>query len=576
MSKWFSNNKMLIYGVVGLLLVLLIVSLGFVFLDKSTFKQPQQNVKFKNIQYKDPATNKIRALKIPAHYPERLYKVQCPKGICPMLGRGYDLRKINLKDPTKIPAGKQVFLSTKMNILTNPNCFEYNIGTQSLDVNSTLSKNTTDTIKNITAEFSANASLPIDTMIAKATVDATTSSNSLKSTNIQTASLSISSVDGDVTFLDETNRKCRSSALNTYIINDFYKLYYSAVQDPGLESSWNEFENFFKRWGTHIVVKVVYGSKIEVWNSLEGVNTDISKQIKTKACMSLESNKKPLEGFQYQGAPAAPVAAKPVVPDAPDGPVSPAEPKPALKQEDISLSTCAGITNEDRRKSSSLNTQDKKYIVGGGRKQRNALVNFVDMNTNGSDAIAFLNSSEDGNTAIGYRFEPIWDVMYSILATKCENGEDPYCDGNKGVTQRCINLQFAFMREAIACPMEKTDKGVIYQEIQARWQPGGFYLYGCYQRNTGCNTNSECKYWNARCYAMGNEMFERGPEYNVEYSNPTDKKQYRSQIRGADNWKSYSDASSNTCQYKAGTGCLCKSGYGSVLPNRFIWTQKWN
>jgi hypothetical protein len=537
------KSSLLIMVAIFLLIAGVIAAIVVVNLNFSSFRQ--ENTKYKNINIKLPGDNKERNLKIPAHYPARLYNTQCPKGLCPMLGKGYDTRGINLNDATKIPPGKQVFIASKLNLLTNQKCFIYDkLGTVKHD--STTTKDTSETIKHFANETSASINLPIDTVLIKATADATTKQDSSKSSDIQTASIKFESQDGQVEFVDSDT--CRTNNINPSLVKDFFNLPIN-IQNPDSITSWVKYEQFFKKWGTHVVVKIIFGSRMEVWDSMTGNTSDITNTLLAKVCASIVRKKPP---------PAA----------APDAVVTTPPP-----DSNLSIQACNTTTKTDQEKASKLDTKHSVIVLGGEKTARNRLATFKDMATDGANVTAFLDSSEDANQASGYFFTPIWEIITNVFASKC-NTDKKFCDTNNQISQRITNMKFSFVFKAIDCPTLRSSDGTIYQQIRSiPSEDGGPTTYGCWSKGLGCTNDSGCKYsWTwGTCYALGPNVFQQDKEYKMSYD--TNNPQYRSKPRTDfyGDW-SWSDAVRNTCKYKG--GCKCIGPKGSLLQDRFIWKQE--
>ena len=93
--------------------------------------------------------------------------------------------------------------------------------------------------------------------------------------NVKTQSVSSGSVDVSGTSINiwtyvastTSDPKCyngSSSQLHRDLIKQLDSLP-SKIEKPDLESSWIQYENFLKTYGTHLVSKVNYGAKITQW-----------------------------------------------------------------------------------------------------------------------------------------------------------------------------------------------------------------------------------------------------------------------------------------------------------------------
>lgn len=481
-------------------------------------------------------------------YPDKLTNIQCPGGVCGILGKGYDLRQLNIKSPENFPPGKEIFLNSALNITNNNKCFQYN------PINKlSTSENTTSTVSELVSNMSnqttGSLGLPIDFATFRATADATVKQSISVNTDLKTASIDIKNEDGSIEFLDSGD--CRTKNINPLLLYDFMNLPVT-VDQPNNNISWSAYTSFFQKWGTHVATKIIFGSKIEIWESIISNDTSITKYLGAKACLDANitiptlakaANMK-FYGTTTQDCPCA------------------TTPKP-----DVNINFCNNYTSDDLSKAKNLNSNSNLIVMGGNKDARNKLYNKKVGTASQEDILAFLSSSSDSNQGIGFVFEPLWKLISLILLSKCYNGENKYCDTNNTLTQRLINMEASYIFNTIDCRKKTTTNNIVYQDFVGL-KVGNITKYKCWAGKEGCRTSDDCRYnWGkAGCISYGPSALQQGELYPFS-QNPTP--QYKTTIKLQDDGKGLFDGINKSC--KGPVPCKCTSYDG--LPDRYIWEQ---
>lgn len=492
-------------------------------------------------------------------YPSKLITNQCPSGRCPVLGKGFDLRTLDVNSPSKFPPGKEVFSTDKMNIINNSKCFNY-VSIDSLTNSDSTVHNVQELVSKMANETTGSLGFPIDFATFKATADATVKQNLTASTDLQASSLNIKSEDGSIEFMEYG--KCRTESLNPLLITDFMSLP-TKITEPSSVTAWSFYNSFFSRWGTHVATKVIFGSKIEIWNSIISKDTNITKYLGVKNCLDTNVALPPVlpaKAIFYA------VSSDPVCDCSNTTTPNPSTTKPPAV---INLSACNNFTQEDINTARNLDSKSNSFIAGGSSALRNQLFDKKIGSIPREDIIAFLESSPQSNQGIGFVFEPLWKLIPSIFLARCYGGETRFCDNsNYDIAQRLVNMEAAFIFNTIGCAKLTTNNGIIYQDFVGI-KSGPITRYKCWAAGEGCkNSDSDCHYsWGrAGCVTYGNSALEKGDVFPL--SSP-DNIQYRTKVRADPDSAGLNVGINKVCV--GPVPCKCKGQTG--LQDRYIWEQ---
>jgi hypothetical protein len=475
-------------------------------------------------------SNKPKLLKAEESYPENLTKIQCPGGICPGLGAGFDLRKKNINDPSQFLSGKKpIFKNT--NIKDNK-CFLYH-KEQKTEPSNNYTKNTRELLRAIATSNELSASAPIETVTLAATANAATRSSVTENENIQTTELSIVDRFGSVSFLE--NIECRFDNLTDDFKSEIETLSNISITKPSESNSWIAFSSFFEKYGTHVMTQIVFGSKLQFWESIINSTTDSQNILQIKACLKAHEN------------------------------IS-----------NISAGVCSGYSKDEIDKANKTSTNSRAYILGGGDEIRKKISNLYLNGKSASqeDIDEFLKTSNESNQAVGYIFVPIWKLILSMYIGVCVDnylknvgGKSTSCK----ITQLAINLEAAFAFNSIKCEKLSTGYGKIYQEFREIKTDNPLKEYQCFAAKTGCTNDDDCNYnWdtkaNTGCIAYGAGTLEKGDEYEMNPGN------YRTKVQGGKGSNNPYDGINNSC-YERGYmfGCVCNDKWAGGLPDRSLW-----
>lgn len=516
----------------------------------------------KNTLLKSSALN-TAGTSLSSSFPSRLTTLQCPNGVCPVLGKGFDLRSLNINAPSSFPPGKEVFTTDKINIVNNSKCFNY-VPIDSLSTSESSVHNVQELVNKFANQTTGSLGFPVDFASFKTTADATVNQSITASTDLQAASLTIKNEDGSIEFMEYGN--CRTESLNPLLISDFFSLPLTII-DPSNVTSWSTYNSFFSRWGSHVATKVIFGSKIELWNSIISKDTNITKYLGIKNCLDVNVNLPvalPAKAVFYAASTDSTESA-PCDCSNPTAVTTTTTTKPPT----LNLSSCNNYTQDEINTSRNLDSKSTSFIIGGSAANRNQIFDKKVGSIPREDIIAFLESSPDSNQGIGFVFEPLWKIIPSIFMAKCYTGFPKFCeDSNYGIIQRLVNMEAAFIFNTIGCSKLVTNNGVEYQKFMGV-KSGPVTRYKCWAAGEGCkNSDSDCHYsWGrAGCVTYGNSALEKGEKFPM--SSP-DNIQYRTKVRETADTAGLNVGINKVCV--GPVPCKCKGVTG--LADRYIWEQ---
>jgi len=452
--------------------------------------------------------------------PRKPTKDQCPETVCPGLGKGFDLSKLNLNNPNEFLGGSNIFLTVN----SENGCQNFRTGGKNTK-EIILTKNTEELISNISNDNNIQGSIPIKIISVKPTITYSTKYDSTKHNNITTARLVLTDETGTITFKNDD--KCRRANVNEEFVRDFKKLPVKILK-PEISNEWQPFYAFINKWGSHVMTQITFGSKLEHWESYLSTDDMNHKILEAKACLEIEG------------------------------------PLPSLTS--ITASVCSKYSSEDRKKASELKTNKNTVVIGGTKDARQQII--LD-GTSTENIDKFLKSSKSSNQAIGYHFTPIWEIYQQVaISSGCISDIDldkPISEDCKDL-QRCLNLEAAYAYEAVDCKLLKTTNDIIYQKFEKDDSIPYINTYKCKVSKEGCtSTETDCHLGLGGCKAYGPSAFEKGAEYDFSGL-------YRTKVRG-----SAADASNvginNSCKFSGVGGCSCDKLWSGGLSERMLWDQ---
>jgi hypothetical protein len=311
------------------------------------------------------------------------------------------------------------------------------------------------------------------------------------------------------------------------VLSAFKALPLDLVDGPGKwaekNERWNPYKVFQENYGSHILVQTQYGSRFQIWVSTQSTSSNIQSVLKAKACLDIEGS-----------GPAGSGAVK----------------------------GCSSVTEEQRKEAKSLSANIKKVIRGGTFATRAALTN----ETSSKNMEDFINSSENSDQAVNWRYKPIWGLLQSTYQTECQN--------SVAGSDACKNYQRALNLEAAYAGYLAWD--CTYSNARTSLGLGGMtstsadsksvYTWSCSQSRVGCHNNDDCHVGGAGSvsYCYGSSCFD-----GEEVAGAPGK--YKTVIRRSQTG-SYSEGVNESC-YMGFASSYCNTSWAGGLPDRHLWDQ---
>ncbi|BDA51608.1 probable DELTA-alicitoxin-Pse2b at C-terminar half [Coccomyxa sp. Obi] len=258
------------------------------------------------------------------------------------------------------------------------------------------------------------------------------------------------------------------------------------ITDPAVGSSWNAYEIFFQKFGSHYVYSLTTGGLINAWATSESSKSYSQSDFAAKACATAEG------------------------------------PDPLVNK---SISGCAGVTATSRSASSSFEMNTQVYVRGGSPATQAALVSSKGAFT---DALIdqFFAEAKTSDAPIDYQWAPIHELIQQSFQTD----DARY---NKG-----RNLQ-AYYEGYIASGCTKDEKNGIVLRRFSKVDGGTLKTYQCERACQGCRSNDDCHSHNGypfACYCEGRSCVVANGDYST--------------IKESPNNSPYEDPENASCQYK--------------------------
>ncbi len=395
----------------------------------------------------------------------------CPNGQCPGMGQGFVLSNINLMDAAQQTSGQRIFLNTSIGTCatvspvgnSGKNIRDYSNKTEiiaewSSGVDTDKSKNGVGlNYAGFTLGISANATFKTDFNEATTIV-----ATSLDQFNLsQTVDLNRNTTD------------CWSvSNLSPPFLAAFESLAEIDTTTVSEDSSWQPYRDFLNNWGSHIQIKQEQGSRVQLWESSNGMTAVTTSELQAKLCFDL--------GLQAAGA----------------------------------VGACSNYNMSQRNAASLLDINKTIYILGGDDASRTALINGYSASSV-LDPTLLANFMAAGNTSVApirFGYLPIWSLLTQIYQPLCNastKGQTP-CKNY----QRAIALQAAYQGYmAYNCHKSADSTNNPFQKMIALPANSlGISSYACHQSKSGCRRDKDCHYggdlfsvwtWGGYCYGSG-------------------------------------------------------------------------
>ena len=254
------------------------------------------------------------------------------------------------------------------------------------------------------------------------------------------------------------------------LLTDFAALP-AVIKSPWNLSSWQLYDAFLRKHGSHVVTAVTYGSSINQGAFADTSESYSERDFQVKSCLSLA------------------------------GPTEVGE---------LNVSVCAGIDKSEITKVSTMTMSDWLVVRGGTQATRNAVIKHRT-----AELIeTFMNEANETHAPIHYTFTSIWDILQGIFA-----GVD------QSNFQRAVNLEYYYLGYLnYGCDHQFNDK-VELQKFDLVTNPSS-PEYECTLAPKGCHSDNDCHYkpiWcsckGSSCVHYGSEKLDTGAVKTTAYAN---------------------------------------------------------
>ena len=259
--------------------------------------------------------------------------------------------------------------------------------------------------------------------------------NSLSSGSIETKGMSIDiATHVKSLFLDEN---CFKSS-KTEFTDDFMKLFDSLpviINKPWLSVSWEPYDTFFKTFGSHFIVRVLFGASVRQWTFAKSTHQYDRRKLLVKACIDFNAF--------------------------------------ILK-----LKTCLGVTRDEYEEYKDMYTSNYLEIRGGKDETRNKF--RTEKSPELLDQI--LDEGRKFSSPIGYKYKPIWDILLMKF----------YGDSKRhAIAMNLIQYYYGF--KDFGCTLQKSGntKLRIFEYYERDFK---MPIFQCSLISKGCHSNSDCHY----------------------------------------------------------------------------------
>ena len=238
-------------------------------------------------------------------------------------------------------------------------------------------------------------------------------------------------------------KDCMNEGSLVQHLKEAYESLPKSINQPWLPREWQPYQNFLKRYGSHIVVSMDYGASIYQYAFGETSSRYSEREFTVKACISL--------------------AGSPIV----------------QKILDLQIKMCANITQDEINRVQHTYMTSTLVIKGGKASTRAAL----QKNRTEELIEQFLLEAQATDQPVKYKFVPIWEVLQQFYI-----GEENFV--------QAINLE-AYYKGYLNfdCSYQKADSGTILRQfIFAPESTENYPIFQCVIPIQGCHSDDDCHF----------------------------------------------------------------------------------
>ena len=298
--------------------------------------------------------------------------------------------------------------------------------------------------------------------------------------------------------------------LDGEFVTDFQQLD-REITNPEKRSSWINYEKFLKKYGTHFVKLVKYGSSLSQNTFARSSKKYSSREFSIKACADLA------------------------------GPVNIGK---------LGVSLCGGISKDESDLSSFFDMSNKLVLKGGTSMTRNKLSQFRTREL----IQKFMDEGQEFNTPVSYKFQSIPELLGSRFYR------------SSYVTQ-VFNLK-AFLEGYLnfGCGYETNDdESIVYQKFSKSEQRSLVHpVYVCSLASEGCRMDADChRKFFGKCVCDGSTCVRHSEE-----TRPNGNSKRKATVNRDPEWEG------PRCSRNSATlwlSCFCDTS--NVMSRRITWSS---
>lgn len=241
--------------------------------------------------------------------------------------------------------------------------------------------------------------------------------------------------------------------LSRDFLSDFQQLP-TNISKPWMGSDWSPYDAFLRKYGTHVVTSITYGSSINQMAFADTSESYTENDFQVKSCMSLGG-----------GANETQIGS-------------------------MGVDACSDIDSSEISRVSSLTMSDTLVIRGGSPETRNELV----LHRNDELINKFMNEAQEYNATISYSFMSVWELLQVLWSSVTHQPN----------FIKAVNLEYYYLGYLnYGCPYSEY-KG---QQLQAfnftKLHTPTAPQYECTLAPEGCHSDDSCHYKPIWCSCRG-------------------------------------------------------------------------
>jgi hypothetical protein len=294
----------------------------------------------------------------------------CPKGICPMLGKGFkydEIQEFITPTGTKpLPAGRAIMSDTKLGSCAEMTPLSVLPPSQrSFQQN----KNTKSIVSSMATSIGLNGTYDQEAAIVGGSFNYMTGHDVQSTSDVNNVILTISAPTAGAQMLNT------ASCSDNNILQDVL----DAVENLPVVFDAVKYRDFLDKYGSYVLTNIVFGAK--VYDTASTIDTDDTQtdNMEMALCAKVEGVSPSAAGYSVDG--------------------------------------CAKYTSQQKQDVKTNQMKMDRYVWGGTYATRNQLLTTSVINPN--DLCGFLNSATESDSAISYRFKPIWELLKAHYMPLC-------------------------------------------------------------------------------------------------------------------------------------------------------------